>query len=283
MKKTQIFINSQRISNFFYKKISAPLSITFVFLGLLNFSMSSQANPKSYLVATPWYESDGGRIRLAITNPSFSEVRDGIIEVVLKPEWKTYWRNPGSSGMAPFFEFNQQISYEIFYPVPQLYETENDWTLGYKNKVVLPFTLFDSRKNLSGSLTIGLCNKICIPFSVNFDFSPPALQNKHLPISLLKNAQASLPHTTNYEFQISAKKDANMLFIKIKNNKAIPTSLFLDGGEMQIGPAKKINENVEYTLFNAPIYFIPDEKKKIIFYTVTFKDNAFNGTFVLHQ
>ncbi|WP_336278966.1 protein-disulfide reductase DsbD domain-containing protein [Bartonella sp. CB175] len=283
MKKTQISINSQRISIFFYKKLLAALSVTFIFLGLLNSSVSAQQNQNSYLFATPWYKSDGGQVRLAITKPSFSGARDGIIKIVLKPGWKTYWRNPGNSGMAPFFNFNQQVSYEIFYPVPQLYETENDWSLGYKGEVTLPFTISDSKENLNGSLTLGLCNKICIPFTVNFDFSSSALKNERLPISLLKDARDSLPYTTHPQFKISAEKDSNTLFIKIQNsNDTIPSSLFLDGGEMQLGPAKKINDNVKYTLFSAPIHFIPDQIDQTVFYTVSFKDYALSGTFTFH-
>ncbi|WP_375704921.1 protein-disulfide reductase DsbD domain-containing protein, partial [Bartonella sp. AA85SXKL] len=106
---------------------------------------------------------------------------------------------PGDSGLAPFFNFKQQVSYEIFYPTPQLYETENDWSIGYKNEVLLPFTISHTSGNLTGSLTLGLCNKICLPFTVNFNFSPSIQKNKRLPLSLLKKAQDALPHTIHHE------------------------------------------------------------------------------------
>ncbi|WP_336294756.1 protein-disulfide reductase DsbD domain-containing protein [Bartonella sp. CB169] len=282
MNKIQSFKKLQYMINLFYKKLLMILSLTFIILELLNTPVRAQTQQNSYLTATPWYESEGGNIRLAITELPLSGIRDGIIEITLKPGWKTYWRNPGNSGMAPFFNFNQQVSYEIFYPTPQLYETENDWSLGYKDKVILPFTVSGSNKNLSGSFTLAFCNKICLPFTINFDFSSLALKNKHLPASLLKKAQTALPNTINHAFKITAEKDTNNLFIKIQNNnKIVPSALFLDGGEMQIGPAKKINENAEYTLFSAPVYFIPDETKHRIFYTVSFKGNALSGTLIL--
>ncbi|MET3559746.1 DsbC/DsbD-like thiol-disulfide interchange protein [Bartonella japonica] len=282
MKKIQIFTNLHNIAICLYKKLFVTLSLTYIILELFHISARAQTTQNIYLFATSWHETDGGRIRLAMTPPSSSGIRDGIIEVVLKPGWKTYWRNPGNSGIAPFFNFNQQVSYEIFYPTPQLYETENDWSLGYKDKVVLPFRIAGSNKNLSGSLTLGLCHKICLPITVDFDFSPSVQKNELLPLSLLKKAQDTLPHTTDHKFTISAEKKTDTLIIKIQNNNEIPpSSLFLDGGEMQIGPAKKINETVEYTLFSAPLYFIPDEKKHSIFYTVPFKDHAFSGTFLL--
>lgn len=283
MKKIQILINLQNNATFFYKKLLVTLSLTFIILEFINIPVSAQTQQNAYLFPTSWYESEGGCIRLAITEPSLSGRRDGIIEILLKPGWKTYWRNPGNSGFAPFFNFNQQVSYEIFYPTPQLYETENDWSLGYKDKVVLPFNISGSSKNLSGTLTLGLCNKICLPFTVNFDFSLSVQKNKHLPLSLLKKAQDALPRATHPEFQISVKKEINTLFIKIQNNnKIIPSSLFLDGGEMQIGPAKKVSENAEYTFFSAPIYFTPKETNQTVFYTVAFKNYSLSGTFTLH-
>ncbi|MBX4336129.1 protein-disulfide reductase DsbD domain-containing protein [Bartonella raoultii] len=283
MKKIQILISLQNIVTFFKKKLFVALNLACIFLELLNIPVNAQTTQEPSLFATSWYEAEGGRIRLAITAPSPSQIRNGLIEIVLKPGWKTYWRNPGNSGMAPFFRFNQQVSYELFYPIPQLYETENDWSLGYKDKVILPFSILGSSKNLNGTLTLGLCNKICLPFIINFDFSPSILKNKRLPASLLKNAQASLPRKAHHSFKISAEKESNTLFIKIQNNnKTIPSSLFLDGGELQIGPAKKVSDNTEYTLFSAPLYFTPDEINQTIFYTISFPDHALSGTFMLY-
>ncbi|UTO27758.1 protein-disulfide reductase DsbD domain-containing protein [Bartonella harrusi] len=284
MKKIQTFTNLQNSVIALYKRFLVTLSLTFIILELLNFSVSAQTKPNTDLFATSWYEADGGRIRLALTEPSPSGIRDGIIEIVLKPNWKTYWRNPGNSGIAAFFHFNQQVSYEIFYPTPQLYETENDWSFGYKDKVVLPFTLSGLSNNLSGTLTVGLCYKICLPLTVNFDFSPSLQKNKRLPLSLLKEAQDALPRPTQHEMKISAEKKINTLFIKIQKNDDIPPhSLFLDGGDMQIGPAKKVRENANNTLFSAPIYFIADKENHTVFYTVSFKSHALSGTFTLYE
>ncbi|AGF74251.1 hypothetical protein BAnh1_03690 [Bartonella australis AUST/NH1] len=283
MKKLQIFTMSQRTSNIFYKNLLISLSLIIAFLGQSNFAICAQPEQEANLFATPWYKSDGNRVRLAVTKPSLSGTRDGVIEIILQPGWKTYWRNPGNSGMAPFFNFDQQVSYEIFYPAPQLYEAGNDWSLGYKNHVVLPFNISNSEENLSGSLTLGICNKICIPFTVNFNFSPFTKENKRLPLSLLANARAALPRTMHNEFKISSEKNKDTLLIKIQHNSDnIPLALFLDGGEIQIGPAKKINDQEGYTLFSAPIYFAPKKTDRTVFYIVSSKDHAFSGTFVIH-
>ncbi|WP_019223464.1 protein-disulfide reductase DsbD domain-containing protein [Bartonella rattaustraliani] len=280
--KKQIFTNLHNTAICRYKKLFITLCLTCIILELFHVSVRAETTQNLSLFATSWHKTDGGRIRLATTPPSPSGIRNGMIEIVLKPGWKTYWRNPGNSGIAPFFNFNQQVFYEIFYPTPQLYETENDWSLGYKNKVILPFRISGSNENLSGSLTLGLCHKICLPLTIDFDFSPSVQKNERLPFSLLKQAKEVLPHPPHHAFKISAEKKINTLFVKIQNNhKVLPSSLFLDGSEMQIGPAKKVEETVEYTLFSAPLYFIPDGENHAIFYTVSFKDNAFSGTFIL--
>ncbi|MCZ2203873.1 protein-disulfide reductase DsbD domain-containing protein [Bartonella sp. A05] len=282
MKKFQMFTNLQKISHIFRKKLFVILSLISVILGLFSFPIGAQTEQEAYLYATPWYETNGNRVRIAINQPSLSETRNGIIEVVLKPKWKTYWRNPGNSGMAPFFTFDQPVSYEIFYPTPQLYEIEDNWSFSYTDKVVLPFTVSGSSKNLSGSLTIGICDTICIPFIVDFNFSPSSQKNEHIPSSLLTHAQAALPRTMHNEFKISAEKDFNTLFIKIQNNRKIThLSIFLDGGDMQIGPAKRLNDHEEYTFFTAPIYFDPDEPNQTVFYTVSSKSHALSGTFTI--
>ncbi|AQX27633.1 MULTISPECIES: protein-disulfide reductase DsbD domain-containing protein [unclassified Bartonella] len=283
MKKLQIFPNLQRISNTFQKNLLVILKIMSVFLGFFYFLINSQAEQNPHLIATPWHESEGGRARLAITSSSLSGVKNGIIEITLKPKWKTYWRNPGNSGMAPFFNFNQKVSYEIFYPTPQLYKTENDWSLGYKNKVVLPFNVSGSNENLSGSLTLGMCDEICIPFNIDFNFYSSNQNNTFLSPSLLKKAQDALPHTAHNVLKIHAEKNGNTLLIKIKNNQIIKTSaLFLDGGTMQIGPAKKISDHEGYAVFSAPIYFASGELKKTVFYTASYKDHALSGTFTIN-
>ncbi|WP_336276347.1 protein-disulfide reductase DsbD domain-containing protein [Bartonella sp. CB178] len=282
MRKIQIFANAKSVFSSFRREFFVNSSAVFVFLGLVIFSANTQAKQKSYLFATPWYEAAGGRIRLAATKPSPSGSRDGVIEIVLKPGWKTYWRNPGNSGMAPSFSFDQKVFYEIFYPVPKLYETEDDWSFGYENRVMFPFRVSNSSKNLSGFLTLGLCNEICIPLTLHFNFSPSVSKNEHLPVSLLKDAQSSLPDAANHEFEINATMNVNALFIKIRNNKkTTPSSLFLDGGEMQIGPAKKINDNAEYTLFRAPVFSTQNRKNQTVFYVISFNERAFSGTFKL--
>ncbi|WP_407965222.1 protein-disulfide reductase DsbD domain-containing protein [Bartonella sp. C271] len=283
MKKLQIFQNLQKITNTFQKNLLVILKIILVFLGFFYFLANTQAKQKPYLIATPWHESEGGYARLAITSSSLSGIKSGIIEITLRPKWKTYWRNPGDSGMAPFFNFNQQVSYEIFYPTPQLYKTENDWSLGYTNKVVLPFNISGSDENLSGSLTLGMCNEICIPFTINFNFSSSTQNNTSLSLSLLKKAQDALPGTAHNALKIHAEKNENTLLIKIKNNKTITTSaLFLDGGSMQIGPTKKISDHEGYAVFTAPIYYDSDELNKTVFYTVSYQDHAFSGTFTIN-
>ena len=51
--------------------------------------------------SSSWYASEGGRIRLVTTGKPDSAGRiQGVLEIALKPGWKTYWRDPGDSGVT---------------------------------------------------------------------------------------------------------------------------------------------------------------------------------------
>jgi len=133
-----------------------------------------------------WQVEEGGRIRVSYdANPrrgvEAGEVH-GVIEVELEPGWKTYWKNPGSSGMAPelkFFYSNErgektELASELLFPTPSTFtdETGKGVIFGYKNLVALPFRLTLPAKTgkILGSLLIGLCDDVCMPVQVDFVF-----------------------------------------------------------------------------------------------------------------
>ena len=92
------------------------------------------------------------------------------IQIDMAPGWKTYWREPGSGGIAPEFDWSgsrnlAQISY--FWPAPQLYEAYGTRTIGYKNRLVLPVLLKPRNPGqaIDAQLTVdyGVCDDICVP------------------------------------------------------------------------------------------------------------------------
>ncbi|WP_295733954.1 protein-disulfide reductase DsbD domain-containing protein [uncultured Bartonella sp.] len=239
----------------------------------------TKTNDTSTLLATPWHEFEGGRVRLALQPIAEKGRLRGVIEVNLKPDWKTYWKNPGNSGMAPSFDFSPPSSYEIMYPVPHLFKDGSDWSIGYKNSVLLPFTVekADNGESLKGQLTIGLCKEICMPLDIPFDFSDQNA-NTALSSSLLTMAEEKLPETTPENIVIRASNNENILNVTIthQNGQNI-SALFLDGKTDEIGPAEIIKNSRNETVFAAPIIAKNSKGPLTISYIVEAKPASFTG------
>ncbi len=102
------------------------------------------------------------------------------IELSLAQGWKTYWRAPGDTGIPPQFNWGSgtnMLNVEPFWPVPDKFETAGQPTLGYSDKVVIPLRI--TPKNgakqikLRGRMDIGLCEEVCLPFTVRFNETLP--------------------------------------------------------------------------------------------------------------
>ncbi len=52
--------------------------------------------------SSDWFETEGARIRLVTTGkPAADGKLKGMLDIELKPGWKTYWRDPGDAGVPP--------------------------------------------------------------------------------------------------------------------------------------------------------------------------------------
>lgn len=263
------------------QKILTPL-----FLGWLSFFQPvegyTQIVETNMLIATPWHEYEGGRVRIGLQTIWQNGRREGIIEANLKPNWKTYWQNPGNSGMAPTLLFDQKVNYEIMFPVPQLFQDGSDWSIGYKNSVILPFSVEKTENGTepSGHLMIGLCNEICVPLDIPFDFSN-IRDNENIPGFLLTQAISTLPQKLPSDSSIKASNDEEYLTVIITHPKESELSaLYLDGGINEIGPATIISQNQNETIFNAKIIAANSTKPLEIHYIAQAKPISFSGTIV---
>jgi DsbC/DsbD-like thiol-disulfide interchange protein len=97
------------------------------------------------------------------------------LQITHKPEWHTYWKNSGDSGLPTQFEWILPAGVtagDIAWPVPKKIPIGNLANYGYENTVLLPVPLTispDFKPNLlSGDIDIKLkaawlvCRKECI-------------------------------------------------------------------------------------------------------------------------
>lgn len=99
-----------------------------------------------------------------------SKQLNAILNVNLEGDWKTYWRSPGESGIAPAFKWQDHstnISDVIWsWPAPKRYPVLGVETLGYKHEIHFPISIMvnDPTKEavLRGTITLPSCTSICV-------------------------------------------------------------------------------------------------------------------------
>lgn len=141
-----------------------------VWLGL--FLAAAQAASSS------WYEMEGAKIRL-LAQPTDDPAKiDAAIEVKLTKGWKTYWRNPGNSGIPLQLDFAASTNVKaarLFYPVPAILTDQYGTSVGYKDYVVFPIELVANDPNqkleIVADVLIGICAEICIPVQVRLEIA----------------------------------------------------------------------------------------------------------------
>ena len=97
------------------------------------------------------------------------------LEIRLDPGWKTYWRQPGDSGVPPTFDFDGSEnvdSIKILWPAPERFpDGAGGNSIGYVGRVVLPLRIWpkDATKPSSVHLKLGyaICGNLCVPAEAN--------------------------------------------------------------------------------------------------------------------
>jgi DsbC/DsbD-like thiol-disulfide interchange protein len=145
-----------------------PMRATFGLAAtLLTASLAIDARAED---ASPWQRDAHSQIRLVAGSRSGSVLLGGIA-IQLQDGWKTYWRNPGDSGVPPRFDFSKSDNVEavtVLWPAPMKFDDgAGGFSLGYKKQVVLPLRIVaknnDRPVTLRAQISYAVCEKICIP------------------------------------------------------------------------------------------------------------------------
>lgn len=127
------------------------------------------------------------------------------VEIETKPDWKTYWRNPGDAGVPPAFDWSKSSNVaaaDVRYPAPQRIVDKSGTTIGYLGGVVFPVivTPADPAKAVVLKLTIdyGVCKDICVPAQADLTLDIAPAGAGPLPANLAA-ALESLPSARGKE------------------------------------------------------------------------------------
>lgn len=120
------------------------------------------------------------------------------VQIVLELGWKTYWRLPGETGVAPRFDWSGSEnlkSAEVLYPAPTRFIDPEGETIGFAGEVVFPVvvTALDAAKpvKLRLQLEYGVCKEICIPAKAELAADAGAVDPA--AAALVDEAMAGLP------------------------------------------------------------------------------------------
>jgi DsbC/DsbD-like thiol-disulfide interchange protein len=166
------------------------------------------------------------------------------IQLRMDDGWKTYWRNPGDSGVPPQFDWSGSTNLKeakLLYPAPHRFFDANSTAVGYSGEVVFPVKLTPERPGepieLKLAFDFGLCKSLCIPnqAKLSLKLAPAAtlseadakILNVSLDLVPQPVAQGSLPAIGKIEAKLDAEKPS-IVIEAIFPPGAAGTDLFVD-------------------------------------------------------
>ena len=155
------------------------LFVSFLLAGLLALAALILPGGAAYAVQTAW-QSFGLSDRLDVVSARLiggvvaEEGAVLAVELVLAPDWHTYSKEPGASGIAPHFDWTGSLDFTPdapqFLPPSKFREAAGD-VFGYDTATVffIPVKNISDPATIRLGLDIGVCREICLP--VHFDFA----------------------------------------------------------------------------------------------------------------
>ena len=132
---------------------------------------------------SPWSGQGKSKVRLVsgLVEQQGEPARFAGVQLRMEQGWKTYWRNPGDSGVPPSFDWSGSKnvkSIDVFYPVPHRFADANGTAIGYEDEVVFPVKVTPEQANKPVQLALtfdyGICKDLCIPNSADLTAVLPA-------------------------------------------------------------------------------------------------------------
>jgi DsbC/DsbD-like thiol-disulfide interchange protein len=151
--------------------------------------------------ASGWDAQDHTAARLLagamVKTPDAAYLRAGI-EIRIDPGWKTYWRDPGDSGVPPTFDFSGSDnvkSVAVLWPAPERFsDGAGGHSIGYVDHVILPLqvTPQDAAKPSALNLKLGyaICGNLCVPVESSLKLP---LNGDGAEDTTIEQAQAGVP------------------------------------------------------------------------------------------
>jgi DsbC/DsbD-like thiol-disulfide interchange protein len=239
--------------------------------------------------ASDWHETTGGKLRLVTERAAGADgTLRGALEIRLDDGWKTYWREPGESGVAPQISLHQGAPAEgisLLFPAPQRFDDGTSQWAGYAGDVTLPVVvtgLGDSDAALGVEIFLGVCETICVPVQATLTVTPGE-DIGPIDEAGIASAFANLPGAPQDGFEVvraSHEKDAIAIEVALPDG-IDAAELFLAGQDGLMLAAPEFAPGEDGGTFTARI--VAPAKGGAIFadYTLVAGDEAVAGTLAL--
>ena len=238
--------------------------------------------------SSEWVRAEGGAVRL-VTEPGAGS--DGklraALEIRLEPGWKTYWRDPGESGIPPLIDVTfpeGPAQVEIGYPAPARFNDGYSTWVGYDGPVSLALSIDmpAGGRKLSASVLVGICETICIPLQADLSLELGAGNTERVDANLVETAFAKLPRRAGTTFRASlSEASENRIIVEAHAPDAHDLTLFVaSSGDWLFGTPVPLGDG-NSTAFEVPVFAAPDAPSapQIIHYVLATGDDAVAGTF----
>lgn len=197
---------------------------------------------EAHAAASDWYHVEGGSVRVVTTGmPDEEGLVRGALEIRLKPGWKTYWRDPGSSGVPPALDVSvgdKKAAVEIDFPPPSRFDDGYGPWAGYDEPVALALTFrlppgVEGKAYVAADAFLGVCETICIPVQAQLELDPYEDVQNPEHAAAVAAAFAALPGPSRPGFGAHAQgiEDGNVLVEAELPEGVEATELFIAGSD----------------------------------------------------
>lgn len=161
--------------------------------------------------SSPWFETEGGRFRLVTTGAADASGKlQGVLDIQLKPGWKTYWRDPGNSGVPPQVDVSASRNVsaaELSFPAPRRHDDGYAKWAGYDHPVGLPISFSIAAPGepaaIAADVFLGICESICVPVHARLELDPAADPDNAADAAVVKAALDALPMPERADFGVT--------------------------------------------------------------------------------
>ncbi|HEY4191300.1 MAG TPA: protein-disulfide reductase DsbD domain-containing protein [Mesorhizobium sp.] len=243
----------------------------------------------AFAASSEWSDAEGGRVRLVTAGkPDAAGQIRGALEIDLNPGWKTYWRDPGSSGVPPQFDISRSTNIsgaELSFPAPRRHDDGYGKWAGYDRSISLPvvFKLASpgATTAIDADIFLGICETICVPVQASLKLDPAADPDNADDTALVDAGFAALPEPQRADFGVKPLPgDPETLVVEASapgDSQAV--DFFIAGAsDYMFGTPVRGIEGGKIT-FKVPILDRPTSKPtgSGLHYTLTSADGAVQG------